>query len=109
MNKLTQNNLKKKGFFMGTFFILGFFGISGVVMLLWNWLIPSILHLNAINYWQAMGLFILSRILFGGFHFRGSRHKNPPFMNQAFKEKLMNMNDDERQAFKEQWKQRCGK
>lgn len=106
----TSENWRKRRFFMGFFFLFGFLAIGGVIMLLWNWLIPPIFHLTSITYWQAMGLFLLSRILFGSFHFRGNTtHKRPPFMNPAFREKFMNMSDAERQAFKEQWKQRCGK
>lgn len=41
--------------------------ISVVVMLLWNFLIPSIFGLTTISFWQALGLFVLARILFGGF------------------------------------------
>lgn len=40
---------------------------SVIVMLLWNWLMPVIFGLTAITFWQALGLFILSRILFGSF------------------------------------------
>ena len=34
------------------------------VMLLWNWLIPEIFGLPIINFWQAIGLNLLSTILF---------------------------------------------
>jgi len=89
----------------------GIFSVSAIVMLLWNWIIPEISPLSSITYWQAMGLFILSRILFGGFRFR--RHHqavNRHFSNHAqFRDKLMDMNDEERQQFKNQWKQRCCK
>ena len=40
------------------------FLLGWVVMLLWNWLIPDIFGLNAITYWQAWGLFLLTSILF---------------------------------------------
>jgi hypothetical protein len=43
---------------------------------LWNALMPAIFHLPAISFWQAMGLLLLSRILFGrlgGPHMRKSR------------------------------------
>jgi hypothetical protein len=43
------------------FFVLGY-----VVMALWNWLMPSLFGLHTITYWQAYGLLILSKILFGG-------------------------------------------
>lgn len=36
-----------------------------VAMLLWNWLMPMIFGLTALNFWQAIGLLLLSRIFFG--------------------------------------------
>ena len=51
-----------------------FIGISIVallglaVMYLWNWLIPEIFTGGpVITYWQALGLMVLAKILFGGF------------------------------------------
>src|SRR2546429_1443972 len=40
-------------------------------MSLWNWLVPSLFHGPAVRYWQAVGLLLLSRILFGGVRGRG--------------------------------------
>jgi hypothetical protein len=37
-----------------------------VVMWLWNWLMPALFGLHAIGFWQALGLVILSKILFSG-------------------------------------------
>eukprot|EP01031_Cornospumella_fuschlensis_P021719 gene21719-26617_t len=34
-------------------------------MMLWNNLLPEILGVRSITFWQAMGIFILSKILFG--------------------------------------------
>ena len=34
---------------------------------LWNHLMPAIFGLHAISYWQALGLLVLGKILFGGF------------------------------------------
>ena len=39
--------------------------VSFVVMQLWNNLLPEILHVSTITFWQAMGIFILCKILFG--------------------------------------------
>ena len=39
-----------------------------VTMQLWNWLMPAIFKLPAIGFWQAVGLLILSHILFKGGH-----------------------------------------
>jgi len=38
-----------------------------VTMRLWNWLMPDIFGLGLINYWQAIGIIVLAKILFGGF------------------------------------------
>jgi len=55
-----------------------------LVMLLWNWLMPAIFHLGEISYWQAFGLVILAKLIFGGMHAprgsgrgRGSLKGNP--------------------------------
>lgn len=81
-----------------------FFAVGGIVMLLWNWLIPVLFGLKTITYLQALGLFLLSRILFGSL---GFGNRKPPFANQRFRNKMMNMTDEERQQFKEEWKSRC--
>src|SRR5215467_16063781 len=44
---------------------------SFVVMLLWNALVPGLFHGPMLGFWQAAGLLVLSRILFGGFRRRG--------------------------------------
>ncbi len=40
---------------------------SVVVMLLWNWLMPTIFGLKVITIWEAAGLFALTHILFSPF------------------------------------------
>jgi len=35
-----------------------------------DWLAPAIFGLHTISFWQALGLLVLSKILFGGFHGR---------------------------------------
>ena len=44
---------------IGFAFLFGFF-----VMLLWNWLMPTIFGLGVITYWQAWGLVLLAHLLF---------------------------------------------
>lgn len=39
--------------------------VVGIVMWLWNWLVPSITGWSNINYWQALGLTLLFRFLNG--------------------------------------------
>ena len=47
--------------------------MSLVVMWLWNALVPSLFAGPALGFWQAVGLLLLCRILFGGF-----RRVGPP-------------------------------
>ena len=63
--------------------ILGILGIGAlailfgfVIMWLWNWLMPEIFGLTTLTYWQAVGLFILSKILIGHGGGGGNRHKS---------------------------------
>lgn len=49
--------------------LLGFL-FGWIIQSLWNWLMPGIFGLKTITYWQAVGLFILFRILFGCFRDR---------------------------------------
>jgi len=73
-----------------------FVALGGAIVLqLWNWLLPPILGLPVITFWQALGLLALSRILFGGFGGRGfspSRHMTP----------------EERERFRQRMRERCG-
>ena len=62
--------------FIGAF--LAFIGIIAVVaailglplMLLWNWLMPTLFGLPLITFWQAIGINFLSSILFGKTSFK---------------------------------------
>jgi hypothetical protein len=38
-----------------------------VVKVLWNWLMPVIFGLGTITFWQAFGIVLLAKLLFGGF------------------------------------------
>ena len=53
-------------FFVGPLALAVFVTLGGeVVMHLWNWLVPALFGRRQITFWQALGLLVLSRILFG--------------------------------------------
>ncbi|MEM7103901.1 MAG: hypothetical protein AAF502_12260 [Bacteroidota bacterium] len=106
-----QNKRNAPPFVRGFFFLIvaaGFILILGViVMWLWNAILPEALNANPITYWQAMGLLVLSRILFGSFWFGKRGHQNFKKKRAYWREKWMNMDDEERAAFKAKWKDKC--
>ena len=81
------------------------FASGGIVMLLWNWLMPDIFGLRVLNYWQSLELLALSRMLFGGFGF--GRHRNRSFGKSRFREKWSSMSEVEKQHFRERWDAHC--
>jgi len=67
MNKFVLGCLTALGF-IGSFLILGW-----TLMLLWNWLMPTIFGLPLITFWQAVGLNLLSTILFKSTSFKSNK------------------------------------
>ena len=47
-----------------------------IVMRLWNWLLPALFGIRMITFWQALGVLILCRILFGGLSHGGHGSKS---------------------------------
>ena len=49
-------------------FGIAWLGIMGLLTMgLWNLFMPAVLQIPAISFWQALALFLLSRVLFGRF------------------------------------------
>lgn len=75
-----KSNCKAKCFKIALMAVVGITALGWVVMLLWNWLLP-VLFVGAqeVGYWQALGILLLSKILFGGFgggcHGRWKEHR----------------------------------
>lgn len=54
-----------------------FIFIGGEIVLhLWNWLLPPLFGWRELTFWQALGMLVLCRILFGGFGMSGSGRSN---------------------------------
>ena len=82
--------------------------LSLAVMFLWNAVLVPALSVGALTYWQAGGLLVLCRILFGGFRGGGWRKPGqwsggPPGGRHSFK----NMTPEERDRIRAEWKKRC--
>lgn len=75
---------------------VGVFGL--IVMGLWNWIIPPVTGWHPLTYWQALGLLVLSKILFGGFRGHGGH----------WRRRWAQMTPEEREKFREAMRARCG-
>ena len=98
----------KKGVLFIPIFIGGLFLFTWLIMLLWNGILPGVITgVKSISFFQAMGILVLSKILFGfnsGWG-GGSRYR---MRKQEMEEKLKNMTPEEREQFKAEWRNRCG-
>src|SRR5262245_57772318 len=75
------------------------------VMLLWNHLVPAVFGGHEVSYGQAVGLLVLSRILFGGFGRRGGPGM---FWRHRFAERIGQMTPEEREKFFAGMHECCG-
>ena len=81
--------------------------VGWLIQFLWNTILVGAIGVKELSFWEAVGLFILSRILFGGLFWGRGPKKWKSHKRKAWKEKWMNMSEEERLAFKEKWKERC--
>jgi hypothetical protein len=77
-----------------------------VVMSLWNWLLPPLFGWPALGYGQALGLFVLSRLLLGSW--RGG-HGHGFGWRQRMMERWDKMTPEERERFRAGMRGRCGR
>jgi len=72
--------------------------IGFIAMSLWNWLLPALFGFKIITYWQAVGLIVLCRLLFGGF--RGPRGGGRRWRGRA-RDRWQQMTPEEREKFRD--------
>ena len=100
-----KNKFKGKIVLFVLLAIVMFFAVSAIVMLLWNWLLPAIFGVKTITFLQAIGILILSKILFGGFG--GKKGFGQEKFRRLKEERMNGMSDEEKEKLKEIWKKRC--
>ena len=96
----------KRAIFIPIAIAAGVFVFGSVVMLLWNALLPALFGISTITFWQALGILVLSKILFGGFRSGHSHHKfNSRWHEKS--EKWMNLSPEEKEKLRTEWRGRC--
>jgi len=97
---------RKPGLGVLKFIVLGalFLTVIGfVVMSLWNWLIPCLFHGPFINFWQALGLLLLGKLLFGWHGHHGGWKRD---WKDKMRRRMESMTPEERQRMMEM-RERC--
>jgi hypothetical protein len=109
----------KNRFIRGFFIVVCILGcgllLGALLMFLWNWLVPSLFSGPEITFIQALGLFILGKILFGGFRGGWKCGKrccggwcHGGGWRKRFEEKYAKLSEEEKAKLKESYKRCCG-
>lgn len=93
----SHNPWWKKGLFILAMIVVAGAVFGWSVTLLWNWLMPSLFGLRTIAFWEGLGLFLLGKVLFGGFRGFGGRHQHRH--HQRLHERWQRMTPQERESF----------
>lgn len=82
-------------------FVLFVWVFGELVKYLWNTLLPPLFGLHMITFWQALGLLLLSRILFGSWGPGGGGRSRG-------RQRWDKMTPEERERLRQNWAARCG-
>ncbi|MFA5973954.1 MAG: hypothetical protein WC780_16515 [Lentimicrobiaceae bacterium] len=101
--KRSKNFWIKRAIFIPIAIAAGVFVFGTLVMFLWNSILPVVFGIGTITFWQALGILVLSKILFGGF---GPGHGHSSSWHDR-RSKRMHLNPEEREKMREEWRNRC--
>ena len=76
-----------------------------IVMRLWNWLTPGLFGWHTLTFWQAFGILVLCRILFGRMGL-GGRHGGRRWLTP--RERFQRLGPEEKARFKKKILERWG-
>ena len=71
---------------------------------IWNRVIPDVFHFTRVTFWQALGILVISKILFsgrfGGHNMRGKFRSKISKFKESFSE-------EDRNKLRQEWRNRC--
>ena len=102
-------NKPGKFFFMLILGAILLFLLALIVQFLWNEVLVAAVGFQPISLWQALGLFLLSRILFGHYRFGPKSSKWRSSRKKAWRNKWVQMDDAEKAQMREKWQDWCRK
>jgi len=103
-----KNNSCRKYCFLIPLAVVGFLALfTYAVYALWNCVLVDVLAVKTITYWQALGLLVLAKILFGGFpHRRGGPCGH--FRDRMMSKRWESATPEEREMMREEMRSRFG-
>jgi hypothetical protein len=91
----------KKGIMILIFGTAAVLLFGWIVMSLWNGILPLVITgVKTISFLQALGILLLSKILFGGFHGGRSRWRGSPAWKEKMKNRWEKMTPEQKEKFK---------
>lgn len=113
-NSFPFRNRRPRRWLFALLMLICLLALGAVVQALWNGILPQVMAVHPLSYLQALGLLLLSRILFGrlGFGGRGGRFRGGPqgkfgLAGRHMREKWQHMSEEERQRFRNEFRERC--
>ncbi len=101
--------MRRRWIFLAPLVLLAFalfVGLGGaVVRQLWNWLLPPLFGWHTLSFWQALGLLMLCRILFGGL---GIHNATRSRMRERMSGHWGGKSNEERERFRQAMRDRFG-
>jgi Ca2+/H+ antiporter, TMEM165/GDT1 family len=83
--------------------------LSWIVMSLWNAVVVDLFRIPMLDFWHAVGLLVLCKILFGGFRRGGGWHGHRRWRGEMWRRKWESMTPEERERMRAKFaKHRCG-
>lgn len=104
-----HNHSDHKCCFLLPFAIVGFSAlIAWAVYALWNGVLIEVVGVKAITYWQALGLLVLAKILFGGFPGRCGPCGGPPWRGRMMSKRFESLSPEDREKMRDEMRHRFG-
>jgi len=90
------------------FAVLGFVALfTYAVYALWNGVLVDVVAVKAISYWQALGILVLAKILFGGFPGRRGKF-GPGWRGRMMAKRWQSLDPEQRARMREEMRRRFG-
>ena len=104
-----SNSFCRKFRYLIPLFVLAFVALFSLAVYgLWNGVLTDVLGLKAITYWQALGILVLAKILFGGFPGRRGGPFGPPWRGRMMMERWQSLTPEQREQMREEMRRRFG-